>query len=88
MRNEKRLINLLTKLVKLLNDESDRNPAFASELDGLLCSNCKHISTPKSAQNRSRCSESSGYLSRILQSRTIRSLAFGFVSFLSKSSEG
>jgi hypothetical protein len=36
MRNEKRLINLFTRLVKLLNDESDRNPAFASELDALL----------------------------------------------------
>ena len=36
MRNEKYLINLLTKLVKLLNEESERNPSFALQLDALL----------------------------------------------------
>jgi hypothetical protein len=36
MRNEKHLISLLTRLVKLLSDEAAKNPVFADQLDALL----------------------------------------------------
>jgi hypothetical protein len=36
MRKEKALIQLLNGLVKILAEESDRNPAFAGQLDELL----------------------------------------------------
>lgn len=36
MRKEKALVALLRKLVELLAEESDRNPEFASKIEGLL----------------------------------------------------
>jgi hypothetical protein len=36
MRKQKALIKLLRELVDLLSDESDRNPAFAKQLEALL----------------------------------------------------